>query len=303
MRIFIQRQISKAAAAVLSGTLTVCILTGCGDEALAVDPVSAADETYVSETAHTSASEELIDDAEEDVQTSISEERADDAENVQISVSEGITDGTEESVFYGVQDSDRFLPEGEEKSKTYDDVTVSAQAFYDHVDVTVENDTGSDLDNVSVSCSTDGLEYDGGSAAIADGSSADYFIEVPMTECHMRYKITADCDGGTQVWLSVYLNYPEVKLQAAHWNRGTFDQISDSLDYHFGKHHEEVEADNMYEYILSSLQCRQDVLDDPDDFKVTKSSKGQQAHKYKNKKDYRFIIMTDADNEILSFGR
>lgn len=200
-------------------------------------------------------------------------------------------------------DADSFLPEGEEESKTYNDVTVTAQAFYDHLEVRVENGTGSDLDNVAVSCSADGEEYEGGSEAIADGSSADYILEVPMTECHEKYKITADCDGKTQVWLSVYLDYPEESLIAAHWNRGTFDQISDSLDYHFGKHHEEIDAENMYQYILASQQCRQDVLDYPDEFRVTQSSKGQQAHKYKNYEDSRFIIMTDESMEILSFGR
>lgn len=95
------------------------------------------------------------------------------------------------------------------------------------------------------------------------------------------------------------------------WNKGTFETLYDSLDYHFKKHGAEIDASNIVEYLEKSVAFRNQILKDkkdmqPSDLEKTytiKVSSGKTpAHKYKHKVDKRYAILTDDEEKILSFG-
>lgn len=205
---------------------------------------------------------------------------------------------------------ERFLPESvpdEYETAVGDcDVKVLAAADADSVAVTITPD-GGDLDGAEVCLQkSDGTRPTATIETVEEGKSSTADFKVPMTDTHMTYHLTvrlSDDDRTVEESVSPELLYTEDLLEALNWNQGTFDQVTDSVDYHFDKHHSEVDADNMQEYLIASDDCRSDVLSDPEDYRETQSSGEIPAHKYKNRDDDSFIILTDSGDEILSFGR
>ncbi|UHA71771.1 hypothetical protein [Paenibacillus sp. 481] len=129
---------------------------------------------------------------------------------------------------------------------------------------------------------------------------------VPMTKAVMNYYVTITVVDGSQtrvLYGSAKLEFSESHLAALGWNAGTFSSRGASLNYHFSKHRAEVNAANMHDYIFAAGTCRQDVINNPSNYRKTANSGSIPAHKYKNNNDGRFIILTDSNNEILSFGR
>lgn len=120
----------------------------------------------------------------------------------------------------------------------------------------------------------------------------------------MEYDVTiriVDGSGTDNKTGHAELDYTNSKLEKIGWGQGTFSSRTASLDYHFSKHHREVGVSNLYDYLIAADNCRQDALSHSSSYTVTQS--GTNAHKYKNKNDRRFVIISDSNNDILSFGK
>ena len=185
------------------------------------------------------------------------------------------------------------------------DPQASTTGFTDTIEI-----SGGTLENVVA-------EYEFGdyrgvleSGPIEEGEKAELAADdAPMESCEDTGTIIYTCsvEGETDpLTLTIEMDrfIPDETLQEFYWNAGTFDTIADSVNYHFGKHHEEVDAADIGTYILMADETREEAAaDDGTAFRVTKSQGELPAHKYKNYDDDRFIILTDDGYEILSFGR
>jgi len=209
------------------------------------------------------------------------------------------------------QHNDIFLP----TVTTYENYTIQSPngipitvtPSYDELVVWVGNIGVDTLDNVTVT----GTATDYGTLPPKSGKvppiiGKEFDWDVPMTKSHMNYDVTITVvDGsGTRILTGhAELKYTENQLATIGWGKGSFSSRTASLDYHFDKHHDEVNTSNLYEYLIAADECRQDVANNPSDYIKTVSSGATPAHKYKNRYDGRFIILADSNNEILSFGR
>lgn len=163
------------------------------------------------------------------------------------------------------------------------------------------------LDNVTVTgTATDYGRLPAQSGKVPAVVGKTFTWNIPMTKTTMNYQVTITVvDGsGTRVLNGdAKLEYDESKLASIGWHKGSFSTRAASLQYHFNKHKAEVSSNNLYDYLIKAGTCRDDVANNPSNYTKTVNSGATPAHKYKNKIDGRFIILTDSGNEILSFGR
>ncbi|MDP4096303.1 hypothetical protein OIN60_05905 [Paenibacillus sp. P96] len=186
-------------------------------------------------------------------------------------------------------------------------IPITVSPSYTNLAVWVGNIGVDPLDNVTVS----GTATDYGTLAAKSGSvppavGKTFVWNVPMTRTQMVYNVNirvVDGSGTRNLTGNARLEYSEAQLATLGWHKGTFSTRGASLEYHFRKHKSEVSVTNLYNYLLAAGTCRDDVINNPSKYTKTVSSGSVPAHKYKNKTDQRFIIMTDSGNEILSFGR
>lgn len=207
---------------------------------------------------------------------------------------------------------ERFLPEvtiieDTPKFGVPNGIPITVNPYYNKLVVHVGNIGVDTLDSVTVS----GTATDYGSLAaktypVPPIVGKDFIWYVPQTKCHMEYDVTikiVDGSGTDTKTGHAELDYTNEKLEALGWGAGSFSSRTDSLDYHFGKHHSEVGTSNMYDYLIAADNCRTDAINNPSNYIITVSGGATAAHKYKNKTDQRFIILADSNNDILSFGK
>lgn len=137
-------------------------------------------------------------------------------------------------------------------------------------------------------------------------------FNIPFIACNTKYNIKIDIfDGGQTKTLfrSAELNYTDEILAAANWHKGTFSSRQKSLEYHFKVHalDEGVCAENLVEYLNIATSYYEVVIDalannNVNDYTITSGTGPIKSHKYKNKPFGLFIIITDSDMQILSFG-
>ncbi len=105
---------------------------------------------------------------------------------------------------------------------------------------------------------------------------------------------------------------PELSQLTEVWSKGTFDTVLNSLEYHFAKHGAEVGAEDIADYAQKAADYRTEVIGDisamsaqelSEKYIVSESAGKIPAHKYKNRSDKRYIIISDEGYYILSFGR
>lgn len=186
-------------------------------------------------------------------------------------------------------------------------IPITVSPSYTSLAVWVGNIGVDPLDNVTVS----GTATDYGTLAAKSGSvppivGKTFVWNVPMTKTQMEYNVkirVVDGSGTRNLTGNARLEYSEAQLATLGWHKGTFSTRGASLEYHFSKHKTEVSVTNLYNYLLAAGECRDDVINNPSNYTNTVSSGPVSAHKYKNKKDQRYIILTDSGNEILSFGK
>lgn len=208
----------------------------------------------------------------------------------------------------------RFLPEVTYTDNDNPSVTrvpnlipINVNPYYNKLVVHVGNLGVDSIDSVTVS----GTATDYGKLSSKTGSvppvlGKDFTWNVPQTKCHMEYDVSisiVDGSGNDYKTGHAELDYTNEKLASLGWGTGSFSSRTASLDYHFGKHHNEVGTSNMYDYLVAADNCRQDALNNLSNYTITVNSGATAAHKYKNKTDKRFIILADSNHEILSFGK
>lgn len=150
----------------------------------------------------------------------------------------------------------------------------------------------------------DSAQLSGTTISVAKNGTGTLSFAAPMEGTSVMAAVTvtlSDAGEVSEVLLSPEIYYTDEQLTDLCWNAGTFDAVSDSVDYHYRKHHEEIHADNLQEYLTDALDCRTDVLENPEDFTDHVSTGEIPAHTYRDA-DGRFIILTDEGDEILSFG-
>lgn len=189
-------------------------------------------------------------------------------------------------------------PVVQEDSRTVQigDCSVFLTATPDPEGVTISLDAAyGDLDRATLSGTT---------ISVAKNGTGTLSFAAPMEGTSEMAAVTvtlSDAGEESEVLLSPEIYYTDEQLTDLYWNAGTFDAVSDSVDYHYRKHHEEIHADNLQEYLTDALDCRTDVLENPEDFTDHVSNGEIPAHTYRDA-DGRFIILTDEGDEILSFG-
>ncbi|TYA13512.1 hypothetical protein FRY98_12745 [Paenibacillus faecis] len=186
-------------------------------------------------------------------------------------------------------------------------IPITVTPSYNVLSVWVGNIGVDALDNVTVTGSaTDYGRLPAKSGKVPAVVGKTFTWNIPMTKTTMNYYVTITVvDGsGTRVLNGdAKLEYDDTKLASIGWHKGTFSTRAASLQYHFDKHKSEVSVNNIYDYLVKAGECRDDVANNPSNYTKTVNSGATPAHKYKNKYDGRFIILSDAGNEILSFGR
>lgn len=148
--------------------------------------------------------------------------------------------------------------------------------------------------------------------ASADGER----IEVPLTTFKdvLQFKVTINSEEGIEGFEPDVLEFtyereiPSELLE--YWDRGTFDEVGYSLNYHFKKHGREVGSNNIVDYCEKAAAYRNQIVSDIEagvdmskDYRVNVSRGKHQAHKYKHKTNYQFTILMDEGYKILSYGK
>lgn len=96
------------------------------------------------------------------------------------------------------------------------------------------------------------------------------------------------------------------------WDKGTFQTLFDSLNYHYQKHGEEVEAGNIVSYLEKAFLYRENILQDRQSlsssrlqsiYRITKSKGPSKASKFKHLSNFQFAILSDAGLYLLSYGK
>lgn len=161
-----------------------------------------------------------------------------------------------------------------------------------------------------------------GYAEVDPNETKELKIEFPQRKAKetlvLEYRVgTVSGNRGEDISETLFEDRSEKKREISEefadaWNKGTFETVYESIDYHFKKHGEEVDAKNIVDYLEKSVAFRNQILADRNKMKqselekiyTVKESRGKlPAHKYKHKENKRYAIITDEDGKILSFGK
>jgi hypothetical protein len=212
------------------------------------------------------------------------------------------------------QASDKYAPtatfqieEDNAQFRVPNGIPITVAASYDTLSVWVGNIGVDSLDNVTVTgTATNYGNLPARSGKVPPVVGKTFTWSIPMTKTTMEYRVTitvVDGSGTRTLRGEAKLEYDETKLASIGWHKGTFSTRAASLQYHFDKHKGEVGSTNLYDYLLKAGECRDDVANNPSDYTKTVGTGPIASHKYKHKTNGKFIILTDAGKEILSFGR
>lgn len=132
-------------------------------------------------------------------------------------------------------------------------------------------------------------------------------MSIPMVRTKMTYKgrVTIK-DGGKVVYNTTNssLSFSDKQL-SPDWLKGTFPTLSNSLDYHFAKHHDDryVKVKNMAQYLRMSASARSEMKN------ITKSNNKYNvtypktnSRKVLNKTTKRYILINKDNKKLYSFG-
>lgn len=181
-----------------------------------------------------------------------------------------------------------------------------------HASFTVDNNLKDDLE-VRMEAEAGG-RTESTKSTIRSGESAVLKVVLPQLKAEetvvIRYEVRSKGETLTGDEMRETRRVPSSYLDA--WNKGTFETVHESIDYHFKKHGAEVDAENIVDYLKKSVEFRDQIEGDRKKMKsselektytIKESSGKLPAHKYKHKKDKRYAILTDDDGKILSFGK
>ena len=226
-------------------------------------------------------------------------------------------DLTPSSVIQWIESNQEFFPVAE----NYDSLTtlapnaipinIIARQDGTGVDVKVGNVGVDGLDSVTVTVTATGYTTPKSKTAYVPPVVGKTFsFNFPFIKCNTTYKVTVhivDGSGTRTKSGKATLNFSEDTLKSANWLKGTFSTRAASLEYHFSKHKNEVNATNLVTYLNLATNYRTEVVNDikqgnKTKYKITVGSGSIPSHKYKNQNDGRFIILSDSGYGIFSFG-
>lgn len=157
------------------------------------------------------------------------------------------------------------------------------------------------------------LHAEGGGEAAVE-SEQNFSLSFPQMKCYEELEISYEIYTEGELFVSERQlrkrSLPKKLVEL--WNKGTFETVEDSINYHFAKHGGEVDASNIVDYAEKASSYRNQIKKDREEqdalgfekiYTVKKSGGNIAAHKYKHKADKRFAILVDEDFLILSFGR
>lgn len=179
------------------------------------------------------------------------------------------------------------------------------------VDVTVTNQNPKSSKEITVTITASGHKNSKSITQIlSQKEEKDFNFDLPLTKCNTTYKATISFTENNRkktFFGTATLKFTEKNLQVVKWEKGTFATRGASLEYHFIKHGEEVNATNLVTYLNLAIDYRTQVINDikkknTTNYKITTGLGKIPSHKYKEQKDGRFIILSDDNYSIFSFG-
>lgn len=137
-------------------------------------------------------------------------------------------------------------------------------------------------------------------------------VSAEMKECEENIKVEILVIDGASSGTGIVSGDREIPYELSSvWNRGTFNSIYESIDYHFETHGDEVCSPNIVDYATKAYDYAGEVVEDglvlsDTDFngkyKVTISYGATESHKYLNRSNKLYAILTDSGYEIVSYG-
>lgn len=214
--------------------------------------------------------------------------------------------------FNGFQNTELLGAEQQGEAEVPESFDLVFKVDGEHVIAQISNNTKSPISLV-FRVSAGESRAEGGGEAVA-GEERDFALAFPQRKCSEELEISYDIYTEGELFVSDKQlrrrTLPEELLGS--WNKGTFETVEDSINYHFAKHGSEVDASNIVDYAEKASSYRDQIRKDRDEqgaadfekiYTVKKSGGKIPAHKYKHKADKRFAILVDEDFLILSFGR
>ncbi len=191
-------------------------------------------------------------------------------------------------------------------------VTFNATITDTNVKVKVVNSGNDPLDKVTVKVSATGYSEQAQSATRVYPIVAKTFtFDILEISTSMKYYVTVTVtEGGlTQSSSSGEIDKSYTESQLSEWHPGTYGTRAKSVNYHFGKHKNEVGAKTVTQYLRSASQTHDIIKGFTESNSLwTVTQTGAQGNyvaqrKYKNKITGIYITVTDtATTKILSHG-
>ena len=139
-------------------------------------------------------------------------------------------------------------------------------------------------------------------------------VNINMLKCYENITVYYYAkDGVDQVGRATLKGKRQIPANLkSNWNKGTFTDVDASINYHFSKHGKEVNSSNIQDYITKSNTYRNTVVNDIKNlssialnkkYTISAASGPIPAKKYKNRVTNEFIILTNSNKKILSYGR
>ena len=137
-------------------------------------------------------------------------------------------------------------------------------------------------------------------------------VSAEMKECEENIEVEILVIDGVSSGLGIVSGDREIPYELSSvWNRGGYDSIYESIDYHFSKHGEEVNSANIVDYATKAYEYTAEIVEDMlvlpntdfnNKYNVTISFGPTDSHKYLNRSNKLYAILTDDGYEIVSFG-
>lgn len=189
-------------------------------------------------------------------------------------------------------------------------ITVTARTNGTGCDVYVGNLGVDGLDKVTVTVKASGYSSTKSvSHYVPAVLGKNFAFDFPMIKADTSYEVSIRIYDGGQIRYkegAASLVYSESFLSGL-WHKGTFGSRGASLEYHLKAHGQEVNSNNLVDYLNKAMSYRSEVLSDINagdlsDYRVTTGTGSIPSKKYKNLIDGRFIILNNSTEEAFTFG-
>lgn len=139
-------------------------------------------------------------------------------------------------------------------------------------------------------------------------------VNINMTKCYEDIVVSYyGIDAGKEFGQGSSSGHRELPSDLTSlWLMGTFSSVYASINYHYSKHHAEVNANDIQTYTTKAKNYRNAVVLDllnlsnielQNTYIISVSSGATKAHKFKHKFNAQFAILSDSGRKILSYGR